>query len=397
MCRLNSAEPMNISEFESITPYTDSEAVEALARVARHPATPVISKYLFPDYPAGTLRGMLMSVDSIDEFQDVVMSKVVRAILLKTSKGLVYQGLENLKGMNGKKFVLFSNHRDIILDPAIIQMVLNDSKIPFTDICVGSNLLSGQLVEDLLRSNRMIKVIRGISARELYLSSQLLSRYIRESVTSGHSSIWIAQKEGRSKNGMDLTEQGLLKMFDLSGKSDFCTNFEELNIIPVCISYELESCDMRKAKELYIKKKEGKYTKKKNEDLHSILTGIRQLKGHINLTFCKPLQADEIASAAEMKGNERYQALMNVLDRRIVDAYKLWPNNFIAYDILDGGGKYSEFYTADQRREFIAYADHKLSKVPALQFNRDELQSVFYSIYANPIVHKEQLGLPVNL
>ena len=379
---------MNISEFERISPYSDAETVEALARVAKNPAIPVISKYLFPDYPAGTLRGMLMSVDSIDEFQEVVMSKVVRAILYKTSRGLTFTGLENLKSFDGHKFLLFSNHRDIILDPAITQMVLNDAGIPLTEICVGSNLLSGQLVEDLLRSNRMIKVIRGISARELYLSSQLLSRYIRESITNGRSSIWIAQKEGRSKNGLDQTEQGLLKMFDLSGQNDFCTNFGELNIVPVSISYEIESCDMRKAKELYIKRKEGNYTKKKNEDLHSILTGIRQLKGHINLAFCKPLQADEIAAAAAMKGNERYQSLMQILDNRIVDAYKLWPNNFIAYDLLNGGDRYCGYYTEIQKKEFLAYTDHKLAKESSIKFNKSELRDIFLSIYANPVVNK---------
>lgn len=383
---------MNLSEYESISPYTDAETVEALARVARHPAIPVISKYLFPTYPAGTLRGMLMSVDSIDEFQEAVMSKVVKAILAKTSEGLEYTGIENLKSLEGKKFVLFSNHRDIILDPAIIQMVLKDNDIPFTEICVGSNLLSGRLVEDLLRSNRMIKVIRGISARELYLSSKLLSAYIRESVTSQRASIWIAQKEGRAKDGYDLTEQGLLKMFDLSGSGDFVRDFSELNIIPVSISYEIESCDARKARELYIKRRDGVYVKKDKEDLHSILTGIRQKKGRIHLSFCKPLSAEIIAQAAELKGNERYHLLMQELDRCICREYRLWPNNYIAYDLMTGGDKYADRYTSEQRSEFIKYVDHRMAKLEN-SLDKAEVRDIFIRIYCNPVLHKEELGL----
>ncbi|MBQ0094020.1 MAG: 1-acyl-sn-glycerol-3-phosphate acyltransferase [Bacteroidales bacterium] len=383
---------MNLSEYESISPYTDAETVEALARVARHPAIPVISKYLFPTYPAGTLRGMLMSVDSIDEFQEAVMSKVVKAILAKTSEGLEYSGIENLKSLEGKKFVLFSNHRDIILDPAIMQMVLKDNDIPFTEICVGSNLLSGRLVEDLLRSNRMIKVIRGISARELYLSSKLLSAYIRESVTSQRASIWIAQKEGRAKDGYDLTEQGLLKMFDLSGSGDFVRDFSELNIIPVSISYEIESCDARKARELYIKRRDGVYVKKDKEDLHSILTGIRQKKGHIHLSFCKPLSAEIIAQAAELKGNERYHLLMQELDRCICREYRLWPNNYIAYDLMTGGDKYADRYSSEQRSGFIKYADHRMAKLEN-SLDKAEVRDIFIRIYGNPVLHKEELGL----
>lgn len=385
---------MNLTEFESISPYTDEETVEALHRVSRNPAIPVISKYLFPSRPVGTLKSMLQSVGGVDEFQNVVMTKVVDAILDKTSTGLSISGLENLKDYTDRKFLLFSNHRDIILDPAIAQYILHKNGIPMTEICVGSNLLSGQLVEDLLRSNRMIKVIRGISARELYLSSQLLSKYIRESVTSGRSSIWIAQKEGRSKDGMDLTEQGLLKMFDLSGTGSFVDNFSELNIIPVSISYEIESCDARKAREIYIKGRDGKYVKKSDEDLHSILTGIRQKKGHIHIAFCKPLSVSEIVRASESRANERYQVLMKELDKAICDSYKLWKTNFIGYDLMSGENRYADRYTEADKAEFVKYADHKMSKLEN-RLDKDAIRQIFYRIYGNPVLHKEQLNLEI--
>lgn len=385
---------MNLTEFEGIIPYNDKETVEALHRVSRHPALPVISKYLFPDQPVSWLKNMLQSVNGIDEFQEVVMTRVILAILSKTSTGLTCSGIENLKGFEGKKFLFFSNHRDIILDPAITQIMLDENGIPMSEICVGSNLLSGQLVEDLLRSNRMIKVIRGISARELYLSSQLLSKYIRESVSSGRSSIWIAQKEGRSKNGKDVTEQGLLKMFDMSGGDDFVKNFSELNIVPLSISYEIESCDARKACELYLKARDGKYVKKKDEDLHSILTGIRQNKGRIHLQVCNPLSIKKIEQAAEAKGNERYQILMKELDNQICDAYKLWNNNFVAYDLMTGTQKYSDRYSEADKTAFIKYTDHKMSKLQN-KLDKSEIRKIFYEIYGNPVLRKEELGLQV--
>lgn len=384
---------MNFDEFEGIKPYTDQETVEALDRIARNPAIPVISKYLFPSAPLWTLTSMIKSVDSVDSFQEAVMIKCLKAVLDKTSDGLTVSGLENLEALKDRKFLLFSNHRDIILDPAITQSTLNDNGIPMTEICVGSNLLSGgPLVEDLLRSNRMIKVIRGISARELYLSSQLLSKYIRESITTGHASIWIAQKEGRSKNGSDVTEQGLLKMFDLSGSGDFDKDFSELNIVPVSISYEIESCDTRKARELFIKERDGEYHKKDKEDLHSILTGIRQKKGRIHLNFCKPLGADAIARASVLKGNERYQSLMRELDRSICEAYRLWPNNYIAFDLMTGGRKYADRYSEEQRSAFIKYVDHRMSKLEN-SLDKSKVRDIFLHIYGNPVVRKEEFGL----
>ncbi|MCQ2173923.1 MAG: acyltransferase [Bacteroidales bacterium] len=385
---------MDLSQFEGIIPYSDEETVEALHRVARNPALPAISKYLFPDRPLGWLKKMLQSAGGIDEFQEVVMTQVIRAILAKTSSGLSFSGVENLKSLEGKKFLLFSNHRDIILDPAITQIMLDENGFPMTEICVGSNLLSGQLVEDLLRSNRMIKVIRGISARELYLSSKILSRYIRESVSSGRSSIWIAQKEGRSKDGRDMTEQGLLKMFDMSGGDDFVRNFSELNIVPLSISYEIESCDARKACELYVRERDGQYVKKENEDYHSILTGIRQNKGHIHLQVCKPLSISVIEEAAKARGNERYQILMRELDKRICDAYRLWTNNFVAYDLMTGTDRYSDRYSESDKSAFLKYADHKMSKVKT-GLDKSDVRKIFIRIYGNPVLRKEELGLEI--
>ena len=379
---------MSEIDYANISPYTDEQAVEALHKVARNPMLPVISKFLFPDEPFYSLHRMLKSINSIDEFQEVVMSKMVVADVQRTSSGFTYEGIEHLD--TGKTFLAVSNHRDIILDPALIQWTLFHNNMPLTEICVGSNLLEGnKIVADLLRSNRMIKVIRGISARELYLSSKLLSSYIRSRVASGEASVWVAQREGRTKNGIDLTEQGLLKMFDMSGTKGFKENFMELNITPMSISYEYESCDMKKARELYLSK-DRKYVKKRTEDLHSIMTGIKQWKGRIHLSIDTPLTEEEIERASICDKNDRYQYIRHVLDYRIVKLYKLWKTNYMGYDLMNRTTKYSSLYGKDDLEAFKAYTEHKLSKVER-NLDRDALRQLFWEIYGNPVARKEEL------
>jgi hypothetical protein len=244
---------LDLSEFESISPYTDEEAAEALSKLADFPLLSQVSQQFFPEESPEFLKNVLKSIRTIDEFQVLVMQKVVRWVLEHTAKNFSYDGVSNISP--DKKFLALSNHRDIILDPAITQLILYTNGIPMTEIAVGDNLITNKTIEYLIRSNRMIKVVRGISARELYLSSQLLSKYIRLNITNQRSSIWLAQRQGRTKNGYDITEQGLLKMLDMSGTADFQTNFEELNITPMSVSYEYEPCDVLKARELVISRK----------------------------------------------------------------------------------------------------------------------------------------------
>ena len=328
---------VDLTEFESISPYTDAEAAEALSKLAEFPLLSHVSQQFFPEESPEFLKNILKQIKTIDEFQVLVMQKFVRWVIEHTARNFSYDGISNIDPQ--KKFLALSNHRDIILDPAITQLVLYRNGIPMTEIAVGDNLITNQTIEWLIRSNRLIKVVRGISARELYLSSQLLSKYIRLNITEQRSSIWLAQRQGRTKNGYDITEQGLLKMLDMSGKADFKTNFEELNIIPMSISYEIEPCDVLKARELVISRKR-KYVKAEGEDFKSIVTGIMQPKGDIHLNIGKPLSAEEIEAAAECDKNDRYQLIRHAVDRRVIDGYKLWKNNYIAYDIVNQGYKY---------------------------------------------------------
>lgn len=379
---------IDFTEFESISPYTDEQASEALGKLADYPAVAQASRYFFPEESPDFLKNVLKQIKTIDQFQVLVMQRFVRWVLEHTAKNFSYDGISNID--TSKKFLALSNHRDIIMDPAITQLVLHTNGIPMTEIAVGDNLITNEAIEYLIRSNRMIKVVRGISARELYLSSQLLSKYIRLNITEQRSSIWLAQRQGRTKNGYDVTEQGLLKMLDMSGTGDFQSNFEALNIIPMSISYEYEPCDILKARETVISRKH-KYVKAEGEDFNSIMVGIMQQKGNVHLNIGKPLTSEEIAAAAQCDKNDRYQLIRHAVDIRVIEGYRLWKNNYIAYDILNHSYRYSDKYEASDVETFVAYMEKQLDTVePTL--NREDLRKHFLEIYANPVVSKELLA-----
>ena len=376
------------SEFNDIAPFGDEDASAGLSKVANHPAVPWVSKYIFPNQPETYLRDILRSIKTVDQFQSMVMSKAVEWVIRTTVKDFSYDGLERLKAIDGC-YLAMSNHRDIILDPAFTQIVLYRNGLPMTQIAVGDNLLKDPTVELLIRSNRMIKVIRGISARELYLSSQLLSKYIRETVTGGVASVWIAQKEGRTKNGLDITEQGLLKMFNMSGSGDFVKDFKELNLVPMSISYEYEPCDILKAREILISRTQ-KYVKTEHEDLQSIMMGIKQYKGNVHLQIGEMLTDEELYEASLCDKNDRFQSIRHAMDRRIISGYRLWKTNYMAYDIVNGGSKYSDKYTPEELAAFKKYIEGQLTKVePTL--NQEDLRDILLHIYSNPVLSKEEL------
>ena len=370
---------MDLKKFDDIRPYNDSEVHPALERIVANPLLSDISGYLFPGMDVNLFRQALLACHTKDDFQVNIMSRIVEKVLADTSSGLSYNGLEYFDG--GKKHLIVSNHRDIVLDSAIIQLILYRHDVPRTEIAVGDNLITSSFIEDIARCNRMIKVVRSTSPREVYTTSKVLSEYMRYNVANQLSSIWIAQRNGRTKDGADITEQGVLKMFDMSGSGDFVKDFMEISIMPASISYEYEPCDILKAVELYIRRRQ-KYVKAEGEDLNSILTGIMQPKGRIHIQFNEPLTAEEVKAAAELGKNERFKALGGAIDRKIVANYKLWPNNYIAYDMLYATGKFADKYTEMEKAAFADYLNARLDNVEG---DKDEIKEILLGIYANPV------------
>ena len=379
---------MDFTKFDDIRPYNDSEVHPALERIVANPLFSNVAQYLFPGQDENLFKQLLLSCNTKEDFQIKVMSQIVAKILHSTAKELTFSGLEHFEG--GKKHLIVSNHRDIVLDSAIIQLILFKHGVDTTEIAVGDNLITSSFIEDITRSNKMIKVIRSSNPREVYTTSKVLSEYIRYNVSNQKSSVWIAQRNGRTKDGIDVTEQGLLKMFDMSGSGDFVKDFDELSILPTSISYEFEPCDIQKAVEMYVSKRQ-KYVKAEGEDLKSILTGIMQPKGNIHIAFNTPVSLEEIQEASQLDKNEKFKAVCTAMDKRIVAEYKLWGNNYIAYDMINGSNEYAQMYTAEQKAVFEGYMAKQLSAVQLPDVDMDELKEIFLSIYANPVVGKKNL------
>ena len=379
---------MDFTKFDDIRPYNDSEVHPALERIVANPLFSNVAQYLFPGQDENLFKQLLLSCNTKEDFQVKVMSQIVAKILHSTAKELTFSGLEHFEG--GKKHLIVSNHRDIVLDSAIIQLILFKHGVDTTEIAVGDNLITSSFIEDITRSNKMIKVIRSSNPREVYTTSKVLSEYIRYNVSNQTSSVWIAQRNGRTKDGIDVTEQGLLKMFDMSGSGDFVKDFNELSILPTSISYEFEPCDIQKAVEMYVSKRQ-KYVKAEGEDLKSILTGIMQPKGNIHIAFNTPVSLEEIQEASQLDKNEKFKAVCTAMDKRIVAEYKLWGNNYIAYDMINGSNEYAQMYTAEQKAVFEGYMAKQLSAVQLPDVDMDELKEIFLSIYANPVAGKKNL------
>lgn len=368
--------------YEDIRPYNDAETAAALKRASNNRLMEQISAFLFPGKDPDILRNTLNTIQGVDDFQTRVMFPAVSAILGKTTKGLSYEGVRYFSG--GRCYTMLSSHRDIVLDSAFIQYIFKDHGLPLSEIAVGDNLIYNQFVEDLMRSNRMIKVVRGMSHRQLYETSQKLSSYIRMRLNDEQpASVWISHRNGRTKDGHDQTEQGLLKMLSMSGPTGFTENMKELRIMPVSISYEIEPCGIRKAYEVYIKQMMGSYIKRPGEDLESIVAGILQQKGRVHVSFCKPITEEELLQCEAEGKNECFRALARLVDERILDSWKIWPTNIAAAEMIEGRPASDKQVTAD----FEKYLNDELRALP-LSGNRKPVRDTLISIYATPALRK---------
>ena len=378
---------MSDFDFSSIEPYNSQEVPKAIARLAHNPMFTRLVKTMNPKADASSFSALMECITTCDELQYMVMRPLIYQIVQRSASSFTYDGLENLD--KGKSYLFVSNHRDITLDAGLLDVALISNGYKTPEIGFGNNLMKNDFIIDLFRLNKMFTIIRDGSRRDFYNNSVFLSNYIHHVLFEKKSSVWIAQRNGRTKNGDDRTDQGLLKMFSMAGTGDFEADFNKLQIVPVAISYEYEPCDLMKSVAEYLSST-GFYEKSAHEDVLSIMTGISQQKGDIHLHFCNPISPDEVAQCASLVKNERFAALANVIDNHIHREYKLHKTNYIAADLLRGEAKYDDSYTTGQMEEFIKYAEHSTLKGPSLAA-RESIMAFFLTIYANPVFNKEKL------
>lgn len=370
---------MDKSKFDDIRPYYNEEIPSAMNRIADSELFPLIASYVFPDENMEDVRRHIRSISTIDQFQHEVMSIVNEQVIKRSMTSFSYNGIDRLD--KNKRYLFVSNHRDIMLDSSLLQYVLHINGHETSEITFGANLMCHPLVIDIGKSNKMFKVERGGNLKDFYQSSLLNSEYIRHTITEKNQSVWIAQRNGRTKDGVDHTEPGLIRMFGSSLPNDKLKALSELNIAPISISYEWETCDILKALELY-ESRFTKYVKKPGEDLNSILTGIVADKGHVHIEICEPINIDELQLLESMTKQEYVKAVACLIDKRINAAYHLHPNNYIAFDIRYGTKRYADRYTPSQKEAFCKRLK-ELSTYEGCEL--DVLMDIFLGIYANPI------------
>ena len=365
-------------EFDSIRPYYDSEVPAAVERLCQSEAFLDLFKQLFK-LDKAPIIAMLKRIQTKDQFQEYLFGPIVRRLMDMTTDGVTIEGMDLVD--NNLSYTFMSNHRDIILDSAILNVLLREHGAKYTRPAIGSNLLINDWVTDFVKLDSCFVIERDITVREMLSSSALRSQYIRETIAENEYSVWIAEKEGRTKNGDDRVQQALLKMLRISGPSGFAENFKELRLMPLAISYEWEPCDALKTQELYIRSV-GEYTKTPEADMNSMITGLKDYKGRIHFHIDR-LTDEELASIDALAShNDRIEALAALIDDKIHKNYKLWSNNYIAYDLLHSVNKFSAFYTPEEKENFIRTMTQKIDR---LEGNVSLLNNIFLEIYANPV------------
>ncbi len=371
--------------YSDIRPYNDDEIPAALERIVNDPFFVPAVNFAFPDADMERIAEVVRTCKTVDQMQQRVMISIIQRIIESTIDTFTATGIEGIE--KGKGYLYISNHRDITLDSFLLQYALFKNGLPTTATTLGDNLLRTQFVTDICRINRAVRVIRKtdeISPREFLSNSMHLAEYIRWYISQGKS-MWIAQRNGRTKDGIDATDQGVLKMVSLSGPSDFVENFSELNIAPIAISYQFEPCDIKKTIETTVNLMGGTYHKGDHEDENSILYGIRMPKGDVNITICEPITRAELEECGALPKAEAYKHLKEIIDNRIYKNYKLHDTNYIAHDILHREKRYAELYTPAAVKKFkgrMAYAEARF-----LEYGLDlkTARKVYLGIYAGPV------------
>ncbi len=376
-----------LSDFDDIRPYSDEELHQALADLLSDRQFRVLLRGLVPWFPQSLLRGLLrislVGLKTTLGFQKRFMKPAVAYLLRKYSDGCVF---ENPKvNSYDRRYAFLSNHRDIVLDAAILDYCLvKDGAPTVCEIGIGDNLLIYPWIRCLVRLNRAFTVRRALASREILRSSQHMSEYIHFAINEKKENVWLAQREGRAKDSDDRTQESVLKMLALGGEGSPVERLKDLNIVPLTISYEYDPCDYLKAKEFQMKRDNPSFKKSRQDDLVNMKVGITGYKGRIHYR-CAPCINAWIDELDGLKGNEFYQEVARRMDKAIHSNYRIYPCNYIALDELNGDNGYSAHYTDADKAKFDAYLSGQLAKIDLQDKDEAFLKDKILNMYANPL------------
>ncbi|HLA56853.1 MAG TPA: 1-acyl-sn-glycerol-3-phosphate acyltransferase [Flavobacterium sp.] len=371
-----------MSKFDTIRPFYDAEVNEGIRSSMNHPMMKALMNFTFPDVEDEVWKEQLKKTHSIRDFQCNFIYQSLQKVLERSSDGLTTSGFEKLE--KNTSYLFISNHRDIILDTSLINASLFDHGLVMTASAIGDNLVKKNFLHVLSRLNRNFLVKRGLPPRELLQSSKLMAEYIAQLLLRENRSVWIAQREGRTKDGNDATHQGVLKMLAMgSDEENLMEYFRKIKIVPVSISYEYDPTDALKMPQLMAEANQEIYIKEKNEDFITLLSGIMGQKKRIHIHVGDILDKEFDAIEAEFDNtNKQIQAVAQVIDDSILSTYKLWPTNYIAYDIINKTDRYADKYTENEKSLFERRLEIRIDE------NNPVALQGFLAMYANPVVNK---------
>ncbi len=371
-----------MQRFDAIRPFYDSEINEALHDVVNHPMMKTMMNFTFPEVEDEVWKEQLKKTHSIRDFQCNFIYNTIQKVLEKSSEGLTTSGFEKLEPNTSYLFI--SNHRDILLDTTLLNVCLFEHGLVMTASAIGDNLVKKAFLATLAKLNRNFLVLRGLTPREMLQSSKLLAEYMGQLLLRENRSVWIAQREGRTKDGNDETNPGVLKMIGMgSDEANLMDYFKKLKIVPVSISYEYDPTDVLKMPQLMAEANNEVYVKDKNEDFMTILSGIMGTKKRIHISVGDVLdtQIDQIVAEND-NANKQVQALAQTIDDAILKNYQLWPTNFIAYDILNETNRFADKYKESEKSLFERRLEMRIGS------DNPVTRQGFLAMYANPVVNK---------
>lgn len=375
--------------FSDIAPYDDSMFHEKMEGLLKEPLFMHALNYVMPPQMVPVVSEQLLKIDNKYDFQTKVMHPFLEMLAEKTTSGI---SLGGMKYMNpGMNYTFITNHRDIVLDASFLNLSFLRRNLPTSEVAIGNNLLIFDWINDLVRLNKSFIVKRDNGIREALASAKKLSAYIHHALLEKHESVWIAQREGRAKDSSDHTQEALIKMLAMGGEGSFMNRLKEVNLMPVCISYEFDPNDYLKAKEFLMRRRDPNFKKSKRDDLFSMETGLLQFKGrvHFQLTPRINPKLDQIGDFKDNNTAAKYVCCL--VDQAIHRSYEIFPINYVAYDLLHSTTRFSRMYSEEDKAKVEAYIESQLAKVDVPDLTDDErayMREMMLLMYANPLKNK---------
>lgn len=371
-------------DFDDIRPLTNDEVKAAINQLTASKDFEAALRYIKPDLKWEEFAQVMKTFKTKEDFKSNLGYEAVMTVARNTTFSLTISGRSRLPEDHAP-CTFISNHRDIVLDAAFLNVMLLEVGYGLTQVAIGDNLLINDWIKTLVRLNNSFIVKRGVTGRQQLLASAQLSAYIHHTIKETKESVWIAQREGRAKDSNDKTQTSILKMLNMGGDKDIVTNIMELNIMPVAISYEFDPCDFLKAREFQQKRDNPDFIKSRRDDLLAMETGILNNKGRVHFTIASSINPQLAVLDREKDKTELYADIAAIIDKEIYKHYRFYPCNYVAYDMLTKTKRFSGNYGLKDKKHFAAYLQGQLDKIVLPNKDEDFLRTKILEMYTNPL------------